>query len=126
MKDQKIAFISDIHGNSPALQVVLNDLDQNECTQVFMLGHIINGIDPHGCIQLLRNWCINHNAELICLKGNGEEYLLTPDRDTMPNYGKPWNIDMVNLVQWWQDHLTMEDVEWIKSLNQQEQYPFCG
>ena len=52
----KIALLSDIHGNSPALQAVLNDMRNQECTQVFMLGDIVNGVDPHGCIQLLHDW----------------------------------------------------------------------
>ena len=80
-----------------------------------MLGDIINGVDPHGCIQLLREWCDTFHVELACLKGNGEEYLLTPDRAAMPDQDKPWNVDMVDLVQWWEDHLTADDIEWIRS-----------
>lgn len=84
----KIALLSDIHGNSPALQAVLADMQNQGCTQVFMLGDIINGVDPHGCIQLLREWCAKNNAELTCIKGNGEEYLLTPDQDAIPDQDK--------------------------------------
>ncbi|MEP7136646.1 MAG: metallophosphoesterase family protein [Chloroflexota bacterium] len=113
----KTALLSDIHGNSPALQAVLDDIQQQGCTQVFMLGDIINGVNLHGCIQLLREWCTKNNAELACLKGNGEEYLLTPDRNVMPDQDKPWNVDIVNLVQWWEDHLTVEDIEWIRSFH---------
>ena len=76
----QVALLSDVHGNSPALQAVLNDIRSQGCTKVFMLGDIINGVDPHGCIQLLQEWCETNAAELTCLKGNGEEYLLTPDR----------------------------------------------
>jgi predicted phosphodiesterase len=113
----KTALLSDIHGNSPALQAVLDDIQQQGCTQVFMLGDIINGVDPHGCIQILREWCAKSNAELACLKGNGEEYLLTPDRNIMPDQDKPWNFDIINLVQWWEEHLTVEDIEWIRSFH---------
>ncbi len=113
----KTALLSDIHGNSPALQAVLNDMQNQDCTQVFMLGDIINGVDPHGCIQLLREWCAKNNAELTCIKGNGEEYLLTPDRDAMPDQDKEWNVDIINLVQWWEDHLTRADIEWIQTFH---------
>jgi len=114
----KIAFLSDIHGNSPALQAVLNDMQEQGCTKVFMLGDIVNGVDPHGCIQILREWCAAQEAELTCVKGNGEAYLLTPDRDKMPDQDKPWNMDMLNLVQWWEDHLTDDDIEWIRSFHE--------
>jgi len=113
----KIALLSDIHGNSPALQAVLNDMQNQECTQVFMLGDIINGVDPHGCIQLLHDWCETNHAELTCLKGNGEEYLVTPDRDQLPDQDKEWNVDIINLVQWWEDHLTHADIEWIQTFH---------
>jgi predicted phosphodiesterase len=113
----KIAFLSDIHGNSPALQAVLNDIQQQGCTKMFMLGDIINGVDPHGCIQLLRDWCDTLSVELTCLKGNGEEYLLTPDRNVMPDQDKAWNIDMLHLVQWWEDHLTTADLAWIRTFH---------
>ncbi|MEP6895233.1 MAG: metallophosphoesterase family protein, partial [Chloroflexota bacterium] len=112
-----IALLSDIHGNSPALQAVLNDIQSQGCTKVFMLGDIINGVDLHGCIQILREWCTVNEAELICLKGNGEEYLLTPQRDKMPDQDKPWNIDMLHLAQWWQDHLTAADIEWLQTFH---------
>lgn len=52
----KVALLADIHGNSPALQAVLKDIQHNECSQVFVLGDIINGVDPHGCIELLQKW----------------------------------------------------------------------
>jgi predicted phosphodiesterase len=113
----RIAFLSDIHGNSPALQAVLNDIQKQGCTKVFMLGDIVNGVDAHGCIQILRQWCATHNVDLTCLKCNGEAYLLTPDRDKMPDRDKPWNLNMIHLVQWWEDHLTKDDLEWIRSFH---------
>ena len=113
----QVALLSDVHGNSPALQAVLNDIRSQGCTKVFMLGDIINGVDPHGCIQLLQEWCETNAAELTCLKGNGEEYLLTPDRAKMPDQDQEWNVDMLNLVQWWEDHLPPADMEWIRSFH---------
>ena len=71
----KIALLSDIHGNSPALEATLKDIERQDCSQVFMLGDIINGVDPHGCIELLRNWANSNNVELACIQGNAEAYL---------------------------------------------------
>ena len=47
---------------------------------VFVLGDIINGHDPAGCVDLLQS-----RPEYIqALKGNAENYLLTPDLETFP------------------------------------------
>jgi len=112
---QKVALVSDIHGNSPALEVVLNDIQHLECSQVFMLGDIINGVDPHGCVELLRNWANSNNIKLTCIQGNAEAYLLTPNRNSLPKQDKEWNVDMIHLTQWWQDHLTQTDMEWVST-----------
>ena len=112
----KTAFLSDIHGNSPALQSVLEDIKREQCTKVFMLGDIINGIDPHGCVQLLRAWSDRNKVELACIKGNAEAYLVTPDRDLLIQQSDIWDVDLLNLLQWWQDHLSEPDLDWIRSL----------
>ena len=52
----KTGILSDIHGNSPALAAVLADARREGVQQLVMLGDIINGIDPHGCIRLLLEW----------------------------------------------------------------------
>ena len=36
-----VAFLSDIHGNSPALQAVLDDIRSHGCYRVFMLSDLI-------------------------------------------------------------------------------------
>lgn len=112
----KVAFLSDIHGNSPALQSVLDDIHREQCVKVFMLGDIINGIDPHGCVQLLRSWCDTNRIELASIKGNAEAYLTTPDRDLLIQQSEVWDVDLLNLIQWWQDHLSESDLEWVRSL----------
>lgn len=112
----KTAFLSDIHGNSPALQSVLDDIQREKCTKVFMLGDIVNGIDPHGCVQLLRAWSDTNKVELSSIKGNAEAYLVIPDRYSLPKDNEMWDDDLLNLVQWWQDHLSESDLEWVHSL----------
>src|SRR5262245_57653888 len=93
-----VALLSDVHGNSLALKAVLEDIRELGCTQVFMLGDLINGVDPHGCVQFLRQWQEAAHVELTCLKGNGEAYLLTPDRAALPRQTEAWNADMIQLV----------------------------
>ena len=112
----KVAFLSDIHGNSPALQSVLDDILHQRCTKVFVLGDIINGIDPHGCVQMLRSWSDNNRVELACIKGNAEAYLATPDRELLIKQSQVWDVDLLNLLQWYQNHLSKSDLDWIYSL----------
>ncbi len=112
----KVAFLSDIHGNSPALRSVLEDIQREQCTKVFMLGDIVNGIDPHGCVQLLRSWCDTNKVELASIKGNAEAYLATPNRDVLIQQSDIWDVDLLNVVQWWQTHLSESDLEWVYSL----------
>ncbi len=111
----KTAFLSDIHGNTPALQAVLEDVAGQQCTRVFVLGDIINGLDPHGCLDGLRAWSEKANVEITCLQGNAEAYLLTPDLDALPRAEESWNISMVALIRWFEKHLTRADWDWIAS-----------
>jgi len=108
-----VALLSDIHGNSPALKAVLEDIERMGCSRVFMLGDLINGFDPHGCVQTLRQWAESTHIELTCIKGNAEAYILTPDRSGLPRQDEEWNTDVMGLVDWWEAHLTQEDLEWI-------------
>jgi predicted phosphodiesterase len=112
----KIALISDIHGNSPALKAVLDDIHREQCTKVFMLGDIINGVDPHGCVHLLRSWCDSNKVELFGIKGNAEAYLATPDRNILIQQKESWDVGLLHLLQWFEDHLTEADLEWAFAL----------
>jgi putative phosphoesterase len=50
-----LALISDIHGNRPALEAVLADIDRREVQATYCLGDIVGyGPDPNGVIDLLR------------------------------------------------------------------------
>lgn len=60
----RVAVISDIHGNLPALEAVLQDIgDQVE--QIWCLGDIVGyGPDPNECVERVRQ------EDLICVVGN--------------------------------------------------------
>ena len=112
----RFAFLSDIHGNSPALRAVLDDIQHEGCTRVFMLGDIVIGVDPHGCIQLLRSWSDRNGVDLVCIKGNAEAYLVTPDRDAPIKHPDIYVAELLKVLQWCQDHLSASDLDWIHSL----------
>jgi predicted phosphodiesterase len=111
----KTALISDIHGNSPALRAVLADIQRENCAELLMLGDIVNGLAPHDCVTLLRDWGNANQVKISCIKGNAEAYLLTPNRAAMPRQDEAWNRDMLALVQWFEDQLSESDLAWIAS-----------
>jgi predicted phosphodiesterase len=69
----KLAVLSDIHGNLPALEAVLDDVQRWNPDRVIINGDVINrGPDSLGCLQLIEeqlNGC-------YILKGNHEEFVL--------------------------------------------------
>lgn len=67
----KIAVISDIHGNYPALKAVLDDVDRRNIKQVLCLGDICG----YYCMV---NQCIDEirDRNIISLMGNHDYYLL--------------------------------------------------
>lgn len=109
---QRIALLADIHGNSPALRAVLDDIQHTGCGEVLMLGDIINGFDPGGCVRALRGWADRRGVALTCIRGNAEAYLATPDRAALPRQDLTWNREIIALAAWWEAHLTAEEVAW--------------
>ncbi len=75
----RTAVIADIHGNSPALRAVLEDVRTCGCRQLLFLGDVINGPDPRGSLELLLGW-----PEVQCIQGNAEWYLCTEGLEEFP------------------------------------------
>ena len=70
----RYAFISDIHGNSPALTAVLRDIDRRGIGAIYNLGDSLFGpLDPHGTFDILTS------GNIIHLRGNGDRELLAAD-----------------------------------------------
>ena len=108
----RIALLADIHGNSPALHAVLEDVKRTGCTRLFVLGDIINGHDPAGCIELL-----HPNLEhLEALRGNAENYLLTPDLEAFPKRHEPFYDNLIRLLYWYKNQLSPAQLSWLYSL----------
>jgi predicted phosphodiesterase len=110
-QDEKVAIISDIHGNSLALQAVLEDIERQGCSEIFFLGDLVNGIDLHTCIKIIRN--LNH---ITCLKGNAEFYMLTPDLENFPKKDDPLYSELIPLLQWFKSRLSEDDLAWLQQL----------
>jgi predicted phosphodiesterase len=51
----RIAIISDVHGNLPALEAVLADIAGRECDKVYCLGDVVGyGPNPNECLEVVR------------------------------------------------------------------------
>lgn len=70
----RAAIISDIHGNSPALEAVLHSIRRENPDTIYVLGDVAHGVDPKGCLQMIYDLPNNR-----CIKGNIEQYICVPD-----------------------------------------------
>ena len=109
--DPKTALLSDVHGNSPALRAVLADIRTQGCEQIFYLGDVVNGLDPQGCVDLLRA-----NGAQICIRGNAEQYLCTTDLDALPGQDDPDNRAVIAFIRWVQARLDASSLAWIGAM----------
>jgi predicted phosphodiesterase len=55
---QRIALVSDVHGNLPAFRSVLADVERSEADAVWCLGDLVGyGAQPDGCVELAAQRC---------------------------------------------------------------------
>lgn len=96
----RIVVFSDVHGNTPALEAVLEEIDAIRPDLMVNLGDIASGaVDPRGTLDLLRE-----RPDIVTLRGNHERYLLERE----PREGSSdWRAAQV---------MTPEDWDWIRSL----------
>jgi predicted phosphodiesterase len=112
----RTAVLSDIHGNSPALEAVLEDVDLQGCARMLFLGDIVSGAEPGRCIELLREWSRGRGRELCCIRGNAEAYLLTPRLESVPGREERLYRELIRLVTWIRAQLSPEHLAWLGSL----------
>src|SRR5690242_4951955 len=88
----RLAILSDIHGNLPALEAVIQDLDQFQVDHVIVAGDVINW-GPFSAQVVERvvreGWAV--------IRGNNEFYLL--DYNT-PRAPRLWQSDDWPLLPW--------------------------
>src|SRR5579859_3158795 len=97
----RIAVLSDIHGNLPALDAVLKDLADLSVDRIVVAGDVLNWgpfTDP----------VMERLVALDCaiIRGNNELYLLDHDTPRAPAHWKDYTIS-----PWTLNHL---DAQWLK------------
>ena len=104
----RIAIISDIHGNLEALKSVLNDIKERNINRIFCLGDIIaKGTHQQECVDLVKEKC-----EVI-IKGNCDEYF-TSDIDLSTK-----TPSEINRITWNKNKLNYETKKYLNNL------PYC-
>ena len=98
-----LAILSDIHGNRPALEAVLDNVQSLGITRVLVLGDVIGyGPFPNDCLRMVAK------AELN-LQGNHEAGVI----ERVPEY---WFNDLaLGMIRWTRRKLTESDRVMIRS-----------
>lgn len=111
----KIAVISDIHGNLEALQTVLKDINNRGIKKIICLGDIIaKGTHQKECIELVKN-----NCEIV-LKGNCDDYFAS---DIEMSIKSQQEIDR---IIWNKSKLSQENVTYLKTLPYSYEFYLSG
>lgn len=99
MGPDRIAIVSDVHGNLTAYRTVLDDIERRGIDHVINLGDVA-GKGPRGsaCVALTRERC------RVTVRGNWDAFLPRPET-TLDTAGR-----------WWHDELTAADRDWLVGL----------
>ncbi len=113
----KIAILSDIHGNVPALEAVLEDLPRDPPDLCVINGDAINrGPDSLATLRMLAR----HLPEAIYTKGNHESWVLRCRDEAIPREGVQfetkrfayWTLDQLGdqltQIDKWHDNLDLQ------------------
>jgi putative phosphoesterase len=111
----KIAVISDIHSNLPALESVLMDIDQKGITQIYCLGDLVG----YYCffnevVTLIKE------RNIPCLLGNHDDALINK------NGIIERSRTCTNVLTWQLPRMTQETSDYLKTLNASMEIEFNG
>jgi len=99
----KMAVIGDVHGNLPALDSVLADVEKQEVEGIYCIGDIV-GYYPWV------NECIERVREIPCVRGNHDEFSITE----LPLF--IFRPEAEAALRWTQEHLSEESKEFLVGL----------
>ena len=106
----RFAIFSDIHSNLEALEAVLQDARERECTDFVCLGDVVGyNANPHECVSRIR--------EMDCpiVKGNHDE------QASLTESSRDFNELAEHAINWTREHLEEDDKNWLRDLRMQRQ-----
>lgn len=111
-----LAVLSDVHGNLPALQAVVADMQHDNVNGIIVAGDFIGGPQPNETIEILRSldsWMIRGNSDNNLLRYEGGD-------GVVPNAPDSWRNDLqFALLRWAYRHVNRETFEFLRSLPEQ-------
>jgi predicted phosphodiesterase len=91
----RVAALYDIHGNLPALEAVLADIDRLGATEIVSGGDLVAGPLPSECLALLRD----RGARFV--KGNADRFVLDRANETDAwAYGRLSEAERAEVAAW--------------------------
>ena len=101
----KLAIVSDIHANLPALEAVLNDIEGSGIEEIWCLGDVVGyGAQPDECTRLVKERCA------LSLVGNHDLAVLGELDITS------FSPAAASAVRWTQDAASAESLEFLRGL----------
>lgn len=102
----RIALLSDVHGNLPAFEAVLADVDADGADQIWCLGDLVGyGAQPDACVELARERCD------LCLAGN-HDLVVTGDIDIAD-----FSSSAAAAARWTRETIGEESLEFLRALD---------
>ena len=109
--NHKIAILSDIHGNTTALQAVLSDAKRQEATEYWLLGDIfLPGPGANDLIALLKDLPITASV-----RGNWDDCVLEV-LDGEYGLEHPQEIQSMRMTQFLMERMNPATIVWLRSL----------
>jgi diadenosine tetraphosphatase ApaH/serine/threonine PP2A family protein phosphatase len=105
----RIALLSDVHGNLPAFEAVLADIDAEGVEQIWCLGDLVGyGAQPDDCVELARRRCD------LCLAGN-HDMVVTGSIDIAD-----FSSSAAAAALWTREHIGAEALRFLEELRPQQ------
>lgn len=99
----RIALISDIHANLPALEAVMKDIEQLQCDAVYCLGDIVGyNANPSECLEFIRS------RQIPTVRGNHDEEAIGEDNPA------GMNPVAYSALMWTRQQLSDEQKKWLR------------
>lgn len=102
----KVALLSDVHANAPALEAVLADLADEDVDEIVHAGDLIGyGPYPRDVIDIVRT------AAILSIRGNHDRGLERPDA-----FREQYVPVAVSSLEWTREQLTDDDLSYLAGL----------
>jgi predicted phosphodiesterase len=101
----RIAIFGDIHANLEALEVVLADARDQDCSAYICLGDVVGyNANPRECLEIVQSL----NCPVV--KGNHDDY--ASSEDSLESFNPLAEV----AIQWTRDQLNLSEKVWLRSL----------